>query len=496
MKLTAEQSERFMKVWNAYLERGGKYTYPGTGFTHAELDLHRRALIPELQKLLERFVYGSAPIEEFRSAIEEINQKNLLWGFQGQNGQVFFNSLVKLSLDTGKIHDLNYLLKGTLPAPVNADFAVNNIRNFVKFMRAIPGTAADPATPMRMNSIPFFLSYFWQIQKADKWPIYYATLVNELKEQDIWTASGELTQNYTEFTEVHFQAIDLVLSQTNKEVRLWDIEHALWTAAVLRENNKVNGLATTPESVEEKPAPDTERPAKVATPPTTRHPRKSTAGEHAERKQTPIVRAAIKPFMTDAGTTLPESYLPPVVAILPNLAANDSQASAVSMQSGKTVEQAFDERLAILFGMLGFEHKGIDRGYDRAPTGVAMCPEHHYAIIYDGEVQREGLALDPTDSDLRGAVIKISDRLRRQGYRTVYFMVISNAFVGDFDEGIRSLRMETGVNEVLLVEVSALLQMLEARLKDREVNLGPRSIQKLLASSGVLGSKKVRGFFG
>ena len=73
-------------------------------------------------------------------------------------------------------------------------------------------------------------------------------------------------------------------------------------------------------------------------------------------------------------------------------------------------------------------------------------------------------------------------------------MVISSAFSGDNDDAIRGMKIETNVNEVLLVEVKTLLVILEGMLRKPSISLGPDGIQKLLAFSGILTEGNVREF--
>jgi hypothetical protein len=56
------------------------------------------------------------------------------------------------------------------------------------------------------------------------------------------------------------------------------------------------------------------------------------------------------------------------------------------------------------------------------------------------------------------------------------------------------LKIETNVNEVLLVEVKSLLALLEGKLKNPDVSLGPLGIQRLLVTSGLLTESDVREF--
>jgi hypothetical protein len=54
-------------------------------------------------------------------------------------------------------------------------------------------------------------------------------------------------------------------------------------------------------------------------------------------------------------------------------------------------------------------------------------------------------------------------------------------------------KMETGVNEVCLVEADALVAMVEVRVRSpREVSSGPDDLQRLFTVSGVLSADTVR----
>jgi hypothetical protein len=53
--------------------------------------------------------------------------------------------------------------------------------------------------------------------------------------------------------------------------------------------------------------------------------------------------------------------------------------------------------------------------------------------------------------------------------------------------------MDTGVNEVILMEAEALVLMVEAKLRDpRATTLGPDGLQRLFSASGVLTAGTVR----
>ena len=86
--------------------------------------------------------------------MEEINKANLLWGFNGVNGQGFFNLIAEAS-SAAKLHsELNYLFKEILPAPVNPEFTVHNIRTFINFLLKLSTASGDERVAPKAGSIP------------------------------------------------------------------------------------------------------------------------------------------------------------------------------------------------------------------------------------------------------------------------------------------------------------------------------------------------------
>ena len=72
-------------------------------------------------------------------------------------------------------------------------------------------------------------------------------------------------------------------------------------------------------------------------------------------------------------------------------------------------------------------------------------------------------------------------------------MIISSSFADDFDATIRSIKMDTDVNEVLLLEAEALVAMVDVKLRDPlQITLGSDGIQHLFSNSGVITPQMVK----
>ena len=69
-------------------------------------------------------------LEEFKTVLDGINKRNRLWGFQGINGQMFFNILTKNSIAGNHLEEFDELLKISLPVPSSSDAAKPIIDKF------------------------------------------------------------------------------------------------------------------------------------------------------------------------------------------------------------------------------------------------------------------------------------------------------------------------------------------------------------------------------
>jgi len=453
MSLNKSQTERVQQVWQVYLSNGEKFVNASKEYAHQELDQHRRDTIPEILEWINRFLQGSVPIEEFKTVIDGINKRNRLWGFQGINGQMFFNMLTKNSISGNRLEEFSSLLKKSFPVPASLSDAKNIIKSFESFTKDLAQYSADRRGAPKVGSITFFLSYFWQIQQPEKYPVFYTSMVDVLSELDIWLPSGSVAEDYLAFYELNHEMLGILTSQAKRQLHLWDVEHAFWFHKQLQ-TQSLNPVIINPPTIPANPIVSIEL----------------TADE------------------------LSEGYIPPIVSTLARLAANDEKLAEMYKNSGRAIEKVFEEKLAVLFKMLGYETQLLGQGQGRVPDGVAVSQEFRYAIIYDAKVRQKPYTMGTDERAIREYIASQGEKLRRQGMRNLYFMIISSAFTGNHDDAIRSLKIETNVNEVLLVEVKSLLAMLEGKLRNPNVSFGPDGIQRLLASSGLLKEGDVREF--
>ena len=447
-----EQNKRALQIWQKYVNEGEAFLNASQEYTQTEFNQERLDTIPEVKKEMQSFLSGQTSLEDFKSRVDSINKRHRLWGFKGINGQMFFNMLVKTSAAGNRTAEFESLLKRVLVLPGSPEAASHLMKEFADFTASLARFVDDRRTAPKVGSVPFFLSYFWQILDPLTYPVYYTSMVNVLQEYNLWSPFPDTPESYLSFYRLNHELLALFNDHADRELTLWDVEHAFW-------------YMTQPEL----PSP---------------------TNQGASAVEPPQTGKQIIPH------ELPDSYIPPVVAILPRLAANDPELSQICQKMGSSIDVIFEKRIDILFQMLGYETELLGQGHGRVPDGIAICREYGYAIGYDAKVRKDNYSMGTEQRKIQEYINRLTDRMRRQGIRHVYFMLISSAFRNEHDDIIRSLKMETDVREVLLVEASALLALLEARLSNPLLTLGTDGIQRLLADSGILTEADVKEFRG
>ncbi len=440
MVLTKKQQEEFLILWKEYQNNCETFLVANEKITPDELDEKRIAVIPQIKKLIISYLENTIDIDEFKTTIDGLNKRYRFWGFRAINGQMFFNMLYKSSEKLNQISDLNEVLRESISIPGDIDEARNKLRMINEYTLSIGQHYDDARSAPRAGSIPFFISYFWQIQDHLKWPVYYSSMVEALIDLDFWSPIKNVEKDYESFFNLNNEFIATIKDGTESVPSYWDIEHVFWYYRQRPEDENINVL---------------------------------------DQRHTEVIEEE-----TLEEIALPESYIPPILSIYTLLAKNDQEISEICTKLETSCEAEFEKRTSVLFKMLGFEVEPLGQGHGRVPDGIAYSQEYRYAIIYDAKVRQDGYRMGTDERAIREYISNVGERLRRQGYRNIYLMIISSSFSGDHDSVIRSIKIDTDVREVLLFEASALLKLLEGKLRNPAISLGPDGIQNLLAASG------------
>jgi hypothetical protein len=457
--LTRQQEVRALQVMREYLEAKGPDQRP-LSVVQGDRDRQRLELIGKvLCPLVNSYLGGKLPLANFKTEIDSINKKNEYWGFKGIKGQMFFNMVVNVSPNETEV---DQELRAAIIAPTTEEQATVQLTRFGSYVRRLGEAFVEAGGSLhgrpKVGSSPFFLSYFWQIQQPQKWPAYYTNSVQVMTDLNLWTPSDNLATDYVAFKRFHEELAVLFSRESGKSFGLYDVEHVFWFVG----GNSFRGDQS-PSEISELPPGDTEVTVSATTGAT-------------------------------SFAILPESYVPPIVQIIPRLARNDSTLADAAKAAGISISRALEKSVDAAFSILGFDVKLLGQGQGRVPDGLAIDSDNSYAIIWDSKARTDRYSMGTDDRTIREYVVSQSRDLRRKrGLRNVYYVIISGAFADDYDDPVRSLKMETDVSEVILMEADALVAMVEARLRSpREVTLGPDGLQRLFTDSAVLDANQVR----
>lgn len=452
---STSQIELVSRLLQEYLNAGpDKDTGTTPAKDAADLDSKRQKVINErLLPTLRFFLAGNMSLEDFKPEIDRINKQNELWGFKGIKGQMFFNLVFNAAED---LAELTAELKAAIEAPETEEIAKSRIRTFISYVRRLGDALVDAggskhARP-KASSVPFFLSYFWQVQQPDRWVVYYTNSVEVLTDLNLLAPNEDLAEGYVHYLALH-QTLQTVFSnQCGRVISLYDVEHVWWYAGQRRRKQASETI-----------------PVKGVD----------------EIKNLANIDAAV--------TLLPDSYVPPVIAILPRLASNDPQLEEAANASGISIARAFEKSINAAFTILGFDTKLLGQGAGRTPDGIASCEDESYAILWDAKSRQGGYRMGTDDRTIREYITNHSrDLKRRRHFRNLYYFIVSSKFQDEFDDLIRGLKMDTDINEVCLIEADALVALVDAKLRaPRQFSVGPDGIQRLFCQSGIVTTQSV-----
>lgn len=185
---------------------------------YREWDEERVAAIPDHVAALNGFLEGGLDVEEFRSRIDSLTKSAPYWGFRGTS-QMFFNQLVKAS----DPEVLEEVLKAALPAPADEAEARDKLTAFVAAIEAARERAeAIGATRPGIGRADAFVTFFWELQDREEWPIFFPNSRNVLEREDLLDVAQPQPQLYLAYRDRIMQLKELL------ETGTWGVEHLLW----------------------------------------------------------------------------------------------------------------------------------------------------------------------------------------------------------------------------------------------------------------------------
>jgi hypothetical protein len=116
---------------------------------------------------------GTVDLVGLKESHEVLCRRHDYWGFKGFSGQMVLNQLTNWSQAST---DMTSLLRASLAAPSDRSEAAPKLNSLHgNIGQLIPG-----GKNLRRASLPYFVSYFWQMQAPERIPVQYGSIKRTL----------------------------------------------------------------------------------------------------------------------------------------------------------------------------------------------------------------------------------------------------------------------------------------------------------------------------
>jgi hypothetical protein len=411
--------EQYKRAGLTVLNQG--HTYP-----FREFDQKRVDAIPEILELLRDFLSGTVELVGLKESHEVLCRRHDYWGFKGFSGQMVLNQLTNWSQAST---DMTRLLRASLAVPTGRSEAAQKLDSLHgNIGQLIPG-----GKNLRRASLPYLVSYFWQMQAPETIPVQYGSIKRTLAVMGLLEPNDGPGRYYTQFWDIQDALADLYAERLDitGANRYWFVEHVLWFS---------------------------------------RH--------EQHEGPTPVPEGEI---VTPGPTPTYMQYIPPVLQ------------NVIQFSLGEGNSLAFEHQVIQLFRMLGFRVEGLGQGKGREPDGIAYCREHNYAILFDEKSSKTGYGIGTDDRTIVEYIRRYERELRKEGYSNIYYVIISSAFKGSSKASVDRVRADTPVKSLVHVTAEQALRLLASKIKDPAA-FDFEEFHTLLLDSGELAQESLEEF--
>lgn len=375
-----------------------------------ELHEKRREVAEEkLVPLIESFTNSEISLSKFRSNVDGINKKNDHWGFNGFAGMMFFNKI-------SKFPEMEQRIRNSIQISEDLQEAKEIINEFSNAVENLDSTQQDGVkqAPAPKSTV-FFLTYFWNLQEPERFPIFHKSARETLERQtDYSDSKDDYGQMY----------LDLV-KKLKHIVHDYDMDSS-WKF------EKANGILY-------------------------------KINEEEEEQEQEEVEEAVEE--SEEGY---ENYIPPVAQDFHEIASGSKEAQQkYDVDLAKLMEKKAEE----IFRLLGFETKQLGQGTGREPDGLAYSLKDGYGIIWDTKKrENSGYKLSASDErKIREYIESYRRSFQKRGIDTIYFLTISSGFSDiSYDTGLAG---DASVGNINFIKASDLSELLGLAIKHPEIKL-------------------------
>lgn len=180
----------------------------------------RNQIREEIRSLFQQFIRGAVDLPSLRAEFDQKARSGARWesfGLGGMSGAMFLNTLVK-HLPAQEAEITRQLRAVLAPVPrSNEDGRARMLGFHAALLEAmeLTGVTRQSVQPSR---IPFFVSASWHLEDPERWPIYYESMRQRLKEDGLFAPAETPVESY-------FRFVDVVRSlKSALDLSMWELE--------------------------------------------------------------------------------------------------------------------------------------------------------------------------------------------------------------------------------------------------------------------------------
>lgn len=422
-----EQTQKeIQKLWDKYLADNKRVAKLEGGYFD-NINHKREVAIIALKEYINNFLSGVSTLREFRTNIDSFNKQNNYWGFTAIKGQMFFNLMLRSADNENNIDKLTSILCKSISQPKDLTDALVKIETLEKHLSTIFIKAPDKRKVANPSSVGYFLSYFWQIQDNEEWPIQYTSIINAFTDLGIWENPVNQKESYFEFYKLNEEIKQFISKYHKSPVSNWDVEHTFWILKIHE---------TSPKLV-----------------------KKQTENNVSLISVSSIVEQQTN--LKEAGFNIYD-FIPPITAKLIDQ-CNEMQIA------GSVKGSKYEKTVCEVFKQLGFDVNPLGQGTGREPDLIAKHREDGVAFIVDAKAYANGYMLGaPDERAIREYISHYCPKLIKEGIKKIAFIIVSNSFREGFENFINDVTWNTDIKRFVLLESDALLHLLAYKIKDNK----------------------------
>ena len=191
----------------------------------------RDAALPSLLALIDRFLQGQTGLAEFTKESNDFAFAEPHFGFKGF-AQMQLNQYAKIATAADLVAEVESTLRAGLQAPTDEEGARRALRNVVEVTERLVDEAerlgvGKPAP----GRIPLVVSYFWEAQDRERWPMAYPASRATLEAHSLYHESADPVESYMTLRDTILE----LARQLGGGV--WDIEALLWVLRPKKPSN-------------------------------------------------------------------------------------------------------------------------------------------------------------------------------------------------------------------------------------------------------------------